>query len=54
MSTTNQNPNQKVNMMLLSKEATDKDQSLKMQVMLPLDKGDSSNSEKIWKKNNFF
>ena len=41
-------------MMFLSKEATDKDQSLKMQVMLSLDKDDSSNSEKIWKKNNFF
>ena len=41
-------------MMFLSKGATDKDQSLKMQVMLSLDKDDSSNSEKIWKKNNFF
>ena len=41
-------------MMFLSKEATDKDQSLKMQVMLSLDKDDSSNSEKIWKKKTSF
>ena len=48
-STTDQNPIQKANMMFLSKEAANKDQSLKMQ-MLSLDKDDSSNSEKNWKK----
>ena len=34
-------------MMFLSKEATNRDQSLKMQMMLSLDKSDSSNTEKI-------
>ena len=38
-------------MMYLSKEATNKDQSLKLQMMLSLDKEDTSNnSEKNWKK----
>ena len=38
-------------MMYLSKEATNKDQSLKLQMMLSLDKEDTSNnSEKIRKK----
>ena len=42
-------------MMYLSKEATNKDQSLKMQMMLSLNKDDTSNNyEKIWKKNRFF
>ena len=53
-SATNQNPIQKVNMMFLSKAATNKDQSLKMQMMLSLDKSDSSNSEKFWKEHVFF
>ena len=51
--TTNQNPIQKANMMFLSKKAANKDQSLKMQ-MLSLDKDDSSNSEKNWKKTPLF
>ena len=38
-------------MMFLSKEATNKNQNLKMQMMLSLDKESSSNSDKIWKKN---
>ena len=37
-------------MMFLSKEGTNKDQSLKMQTMLSLDKCDSSNAQKIWEK----
>ena len=37
-------------MMFLSKEATNKNQNLKMQMMLSLDKESSSNSDKIWKK----
>ena len=42
-------------MLYLSKEATNKDQSLKMQMMLSLDKEDSgNNSEKIWSSNGFF
>ena len=42
--------------MFLSKEATKKDESLRMQTMLSLkdDKGDSSSTEKIWKSNGFF
>ena len=51
--TTNQNTIQKVNMMLLSKEATNKNQCFKIQMLLSLDKSDSSNSEKIWKKTFF-
>ena len=49
-STTNQIPIQKASMMFLSKKAKGKNQSLKMQMMLSLDKDDSSNSQKIWKK----
>ena len=42
--------------MFLSKEATKKDESLRMQTMLSLkdDKGDSSSTEKMWKSNGFF
>ena len=42
--------------MFLSKDTTNKDESLKMQMMLSLkdDKGYSSSTEKIWKSNNFF
>ena len=50
----NQNPIRKANMMFLSKEATNKDQRLKKQMMLSLDKSDSSNSEKNWKIDGFF
>lgn len=50
---TTQNPIQKANTMFLSKEATNKDQSIKIQMMLSLDKSDSSNTEKISKKNGF-
>ena len=40
-------------MMYLSKEATNKDQGLKMQMMLSPDKEDpTNNSEKIWSTNN--
>ena len=52
-SSINQNPIQKANMIFLSKEATNKDQSPKMQMMLSLDKESASNSEKIWKKKFF-
>ena len=42
-------------MLYLSKEATNKDQSLKMQMMLSLDKeGSANNPEKIWSSNGFF
>ena len=49
----NQNPIQKANMMFLSKEATNKDKTLKIEKLLSLDKSDTSNSEKIWKKKGF-
>ena len=52
-STTNQNPIQRANM-FLSKEATYKDQSLQMQMMLSFDKESSNNSEKVWKKKVFW
>ena len=38
--------------MYFSKDATNK--SLKMQMLLSLDKKDSNSSEKIWEKNGFF
>ena len=53
-STVNQNPVQKANIMYLSKEATNKDQSLKMQMSLSLDKEETNSSEKMWKKYVFF
>ena len=42
--------------MFLLKEAINKDESLKMQMLLSLkdDKADSSSTEKIWKSNGFF
>ena len=46
-STVNQNPVQKANIIYLSKEATNKDQSLKMQMLLSLDKEETNSSEKI-------
>ena len=54
MSNTNQNPIQKANMMYLSKGATNKDQSLKIQMIVSIIKDESSNTDKIWKKNRFF
>lgn len=46
----------KVSIMFLSKEATNKDQSLKMQMMLSVKDGktDSAATEKIWKSSGFF
>ena len=42
-------------MIYLTKEATNKDQSVKMQMMLSYDKEDPANySEKIWNSNGFF
>ena len=40
--------------MFLSKEVTNKDQCLKIQILLSLDKDDSRNSEKVWKAKGFF
>ena len=53
MSTSNQNPVKKANIMFLSIKATNIDQSLKMQMILSLDKDDSSNFGKKWKKMGF-
>ena len=54
MSTSNQNPVKKANIMFLSIKATNINQSLKMQMILSLDKDDSSNFGKKWKKTGFF
>ena len=45
---------QKANMMYLTKEATNKDQSLKMQLLYSADDKPASETELIWKKSNFF
>ena len=47
-------PIQKANMMCLSKEATNKDQTLKMQMLLSSDDKDTTNTGKIWSRNVFF
>ena len=52
-SAVNQNPIQKANVKFLSKEATNKDKNFKIEMLLSLDKSDSSNSEKIWRKKGF-
>ena len=39
--------------MYLSKEATEKDRQLKMQMFMSIDNNDSSASEKVWLKNGF-
>ena len=41
-------------MMYLRKEATNKDQSLKMKMLLSLDNNKKAPTEKNWAKNNFF
>lgn len=51
-STSNSLP--RVNTMYLSKEATEKDRQLKMQMFMSIDKSDSSASEQIWQNNGFF
>ena len=43
----------KANMPYLSKEATTKDQKLKMQMLLFTD-NDTKNTERVWKRNRFF
>ena len=40
--------------MYLNKEATNKDQSLKMQLLYSADKKQTSETELIWKQNGFF
>ena len=54
VSAINPNPIQEVNMMYLSREATNKDQSLKMQMLLSLDKDDSNNTENKLEREWFF
>ena len=43
----------KANMFYLNKEATSKDEKLKMQMLVPTD-GDSKNTEYVWKCNGLF
>ena len=45
---------QKANMMYLSREATNKDQSLKMKLLLLTDDKTALDTELIWKKSGFF
>ena len=46
---------QKANMMVLSKEMTDKDRSLKTQLLVTENEGkDVLSGEKVWKNNGFF
>ena len=46
-------PLQKANMMYLIKEATNKDQTSKMKMLLSLDNNKKAPTEKIWTKNSF-
>ena len=52
--TSNSNSLSKVNIMYLSKEATEKDRQMKIQMFMSIDNSDSSPSEKIWVNNGFF
>ena len=52
--TSNSNSLSKVNTMYLSKEATEKDRQMKMQMFMSTDNSDSSPSEMIWVNNSFF
>ena len=45
---------EKANMLLLSKEMTDKDKSMKTQLLYKSKQEDKLSGEKIWKKNGFF
>ena len=45
---------EKANMLLLSKEMTDKDKSMKTQLLFKPKQEDKLSGEKIWKKNGFF
>ena len=45
---------EKANMLLLSKEMTDKDKSMKTQLLFKSKQEDKLSGEKIWKKNGFF
>ena len=54
VATSNSNSLSKVNTMYLSKEATEKDRQMKMQMLMTIDNNDSSASEKIWLTNSFF
>ena len=46
---------EKANMLLLSKEMTDKDRSMKTQLLIRSNEGDDKLSgEKVWKENSFF
>ena len=40
--------------MYLSKEATEKDKQMKMQILMTIENSDSSASEGIWLRNGFF
>lgn len=48
------NQNKKASLMLLSKEATNKDTQLKTQLLMLFTENDSKGSERIWIKSGFF
>ena len=54
MTTSNSNSLSKVNTMYLSKEATEKDRQMKIQMLMIIENSDSSASERIWLTNGFF
>ena len=54
VATSDSNSLSKVNTMILSKEATEKDRQMKMKLFMSIDNSDSSPSEKIWVNNGFF
>ena len=54
MATSDSNSLSKVNTMILSKEATEKDRQMKMKLFMSIDNSDSSPSETIWVSNGFF
>ena len=48
------NQNKKASMILLSKEFTNKDQQLKMQMLVSFQDDESKGAEKVWQESDFF
>ena len=48
------NQNKKASRLYLSKEASTKDQYLKLQMIMTLNDDDSKKTENVWKENGFF
>ena len=54
MTTSNSNSLSRANTIYLSKEATERDKQMEMQMLLTTENSDSSTSERIWLSNGFF